>query len=128
METLEKRLCSIREAYACGRLKPIIELSDKDFYSPTKDIWETALSTPEQEIYTQITQYREAGLQAARQKKYAIADILFVAAEKAIQSNTLPAVGSLVAQSAYEAAVAYLDYRRDQFERGTERIYRALEL
>lgn len=123
MYTLEKHLRDAREAYATGRLKPAINVSDKNHAGdePYKPI-----SLAEQTALERCSQYRTLALQAARRGNYETAHTLLAASEQHAQASQLSPAGFLAFQSAHEAAAAYLDYREENFESGITRIYHAL--
>lgn len=126
MDISAKQLNDIREAYAIGRHKPIKEITEKDFDLTVDDAEKAGIGPVEQKVLLRCGRSRTAALKASRQRQYGIAEYLFAATDKLLQAETFSPAGRLVAQSAHESAVAYLDYRYERFEIGTERIYRAL--
>ncbi len=126
MDISAKQLNAIRAAYAIGRLKPIRETADKEIELELNKAGQAVLPPAEQELLNRCGRYRSAALQACREGKYAIAELLFAETETLLQADTFSPVGRLIAQSAHEAAVAYLDYRCGRFEIGTAHIYRVL--
>lgn len=127
MDILEQRLQGIREAYTRSRLMPILEVDERPLQGEIQGVWEERMSEAELALFQQCRKYRAVGLSSARQGKYALADYLFGAVEKILQSGSFSQVAFLLTQAEHEAAVAYLDYRRENFQRGTGHIYRALE-
>jgi hypothetical protein len=123
---LEKHLRDIREAYALGRLKPAIEVSNRNLPAEQEKELYTPVSSAEQALLSQCSHYRMLALQAARRGEYALTHTLLSAAEQYMQGSQLSPAGYFVVQSAHEAAAAYLDYREENFESGITRIHRAL--
>lgn len=126
MDIFERQLRSIRKAYAVGRVKPVVEVSDGNPPQNQSIATYTPISSAEQDVLDRCRRHHATALQASRQGEYSMADTLLAAAEQCIQTSRLSPAGKLVAQSAHEAAAAYLDYRRENFEAGITHIYRAL--
>jgi hypothetical protein len=126
MDVLESQLSDIREAYATGRIKPMVEISDRNPLQDLKLNLYTPISPVEQTFMSKCARYRETALQATRRGEYALADSLLAEARKCMQAPELSPQARLFLQSAQEAANAYLDYRREDFESGIARIYRSL--
>ncbi|GCE12812.1 hypothetical protein [Tengunoibacter tsumagoiensis] len=125
---LEEHLRNLRSSYAIGRVKPLVMLSDKDFQQSLDQEADLPLTPAEQAVFTKCAHFRVAALKAAREGNLAIADYLFTSTETLIESQDLSPVATLMMRSAHEAAVAYLDYRRQEYDSGTARIYRALAI
>lgn len=123
MDMSAKQLNDLRAAYSVGRLKPMMEIPENIL---ELGLNRAELPPAEQELLQRCSRYRSAALQACREGKYAIAKYLLADTERLIQEGTFSPPGRLIAQSGYEAAIAYLDYRCGRFEIGTEHIYRAL--
>lgn len=130
MDVLERQLGQMREAYASGRSRLPEEGPnfDQELQAALECRWRAELSPEEQEVLTRCQRYTAAALRATRQGDEAIARYLFTSIERLLQSPDFAPPGRLLVQSAYEAAAAYLDYRRGAYEEGTARIYRALTL
>jgi hypothetical protein len=84
------------------------------------------LSPAEQAVLRRSGRYRAAALRACREGTYGIAQYLLAETAKLLQDESFSPPGRLIAQSTYEAAIAYLDYRCGRFEVGTDHLYRAL--
>lgn len=125
MYTLEKHLRDAREAYATGRLKPAIDVSDR---SHAGDEPYRPISLAEQASLERCSQYRTMALQTTRRGNYELAHTLLATSEHYAQTSHLSPAGFLSFQSAHEAAAAYLDYREENFESGIARIYHALAI
>ncbi len=128
MNMLEKQLRELRAAYATGRSKPVLEISDRNLPADQQREPYTPISSDEQAALYQCSRYHTMALQNARRGEYALADELLAAAEHHRETAQLSAAGSLVAQSAHESIAAYLDYRREDFATGIARIYGALAI
>lgn len=129
MDISAQQLHDIRAAYTAGHLKQVVDASEQAEIELEADLTKytiAQLPPAEQELVNRCGRYRMAALKACREGKYAIAEYLFADIAKFLDTQALSPMGRLVAQSGYEAAVAYLDYRHERFERGTEHIYRAL--
>jgi hypothetical protein len=128
MDNLAKQLSAIRAAYMTGRVKPAIWTSDLDIQHDLEQEWRTAVSAEDEALLQKCSRYRNAALKAAREGKLPIAAYLFTTIDNVLSTQKISPIALLISQSAQEAAVAYFDYRRQDFERGTARIYRALAI
>jgi hypothetical protein len=128
MDNLAKQLSAIRAAYMLGREKPAIWTSDLDIQHNLEQEWITDVSAEDGALLQKCSRYRNAALKAAREGKLPIAAYLFTTLDKLLSTQELSPVALLISQSAQEAAVAYFDYRRQDFEGGTARIYQALAI
>src|SRR4051812_24642502 len=129
MDTLHIQLHDIRAAYAAGRLKPVEKSIDVAALEKEQvQSWKPFLPEAEQELVMRCIHDLSSALQATRRGNYILADHLFAVIEEFIHTCKFSPASYLVTQSTLEAAAAYLDYRREQFESGIQRIYRALSI
>lgn len=129
MHISTQQLNDIRAAYTAGHLKPVAGTSreqERDFDRELTKYTVSQLPSAEQELVNHCSRYQTVALKTAREGKYAIAEYIFSDLEKILQTKVFSSMGHLVVRSGYEAAVAYLDYRCERFDSGTEHIYRAI--
>lgn len=126
----EDQLHHARTSYELSRATyvPGTRGSFEAYEAEQREQTQRASSASEIPILTQCAQYCQAALQATRRGEYEIARYLFATTDQLIQASELSPVVNLVIQSGQESAMAYLDYRREDFESGTSRIYHALAI
>lgn len=126
MDLSAQHFHQIRAAYSVGHLKPMREIAQNILELEPDQAGYALLSPAEHALLRRGGQYRSTALQACREGKYGIAQYLLAQAERLIQEESFSLIGRLIAQSTYEAAIAYLDYRCGRFALGTDHLYRAL--
>lgn len=125
MDDLKTALQKMHEAYRVGSKKPALHLSDKDFQHYQSVVY-SHLSANDQSLLSRCAASRNQGLSAARREKLGIADYFFKEEDTLLHRESFSPEGFLIGKSAHEAAVAYLDYRRNDFKKAIMHISEAL--
>jgi hypothetical protein len=125
MNSLNKLLHGISEAHIVGSKKPIIPPSESDIQNIEKSI-NDALPVSDRLIQSECTRLQNQGLFAARAGMLEMADGFFREEYLLFHTKNISSEGFLFCKFTYEAAVAYLDYRRNDFDKATARIHEAL--
>jgi len=126
MDLSAQHLHQIHAAYSVGHLKPMRERAQNVLELEPDQAGYALLTPAEHALLRRSGRYRDTALQACREGKYGIAQYLLAQTEKLAQEESFSPMGRVIAQSTYEAAIAYLDYRCGRFALGTDHLYRAL--
>ncbi|MBW4562722.1 MAG: hypothetical protein KME32_16550 [Mojavia pulchra JT2-VF2] len=86
----------------------------------------TRLPLTDQKLISKFVNARLRGLNAARQGNLMAAECAFIEARIPLQLNKFSLEGSLLYESLLEQSQSYLDYRRGDFDKARNRIFKAI--
>ena len=124
-ELLQTTLEHCRRGYA-KPLKTTTDGANKLVEKQLLTLITTRLLLTDQNLMGKFGNARFRGLNAARQGDLMAADCAFAEARVPLQLNKLSLEGSLLYESLLEQSESYLDYRRGDFEKARNRIFKAI--